>query len=121
MNKLLLAIGCLLLASGCQNASQSSGVAGGTAPAATVEKLRPATDMVVKHSHLPIDYLINVNEVVHIEDMTTNQQLWQQPVETNTHLLINTRGIRINNTWVYKKPLKSGHVYEVILSRNNGL
>jgi hypothetical protein len=117
MKRVLLAMSCLLVL-GCENVSQSSTGGGVSGQAVTAQKIRPAaTDMVVKHSHLPIDYLINIKTICRIDDLTKNRQLWQQSVGINTYLMVSTQGIKINNTWVYSKPLKKGDVYEVVLSR----
>jgi hypothetical protein len=123
MKWLLPAIGCALLAigAGCQNSSQSSG-SSASAEGVTIrhaKKLGP-TDIVVKHTHLPINYVIANHRIVRINDVTTGLQLWAQVVPNNTHLFISTNGIRINNSWVYSGSLKKGDVYEVVLVRPNG-
>ena len=122
MNRLLLIVGPLLLiASGCANNNSSSAASPEISqPAAPAPSLRVTpTDMVLKHSTLPIDYLISSPATIRIDDVTANQVLWQQTVQSNTHLRINIQGIKVNNKWVYSKRLKSEDLYRIVLLRQH--
>ena len=122
MRTLLLVTGCWLLV-GCQNiTTQQSGSSADVKPAVVqTEQIKPtANDTVVRHSHLPIDYLINGRFIVRIDDVTSKKQLFMQHVESNTQVRVDTHGIHLNTAHVYKGTLKAGHTYEIVLIRANG-
>ena len=76
-----------------------------------------AEGTVVRHAHLPIDYLISERQMVRIDDQTTGKHLWQQPVANNTQVRISSDGIRVNTSHVYSRKLKKGDIYEIVFLR----
>jgi hypothetical protein len=99
---------------GCQNSSQSSGVP----QAVEMKNAKPqAEGTVVRHAHLPIDYLISGKQIVRVDDKTTGKRVWQHRVEGNTHLRVASDGIRVNMKHIYSRKLKNAHVYEIVFLR----
>jgi hypothetical protein len=115
MKKALLAICGLLFAAGCTNSSSESS---GVPQAAEMKNVKPqTTGTVVRHAHLPIDYLVSGRQMVRVMDRTTGQRVWERHVESNTHLRVSSDGIRVNMKRIYARKLKKGDVYEIVFVR----